>query len=248
MQKEYIAEAFNAVVSAIRARINEVEDWGPTDQREGQYNIDLVSDELACQMLTDAGMDVLSEESGLSGSGRRFLAVVDPIDGSTNAHAGLPWYATSLCAFDAQGPIVALVANHATGVSWRAERGEGAFRGDDPISPSGVSRISDAIVSVSGLPGHHFGWKQFRCFGAAALDICAVADATWDCFADLSEDAHGVWDYAGAMLVCCEAGAVIKDAKGRDLDVREPSVRRTPVAAATPELHDELMKHLDQNF
>ena len=34
----------------------------------------------------------------------------------------------------------------------------------------------------SGMPARHLGWAQFRAFGAAALEMCAVADGTLDAF------------------------------------------------------------------
>ncbi|MBV8463689.1 MAG: hypothetical protein JO368_10370, partial [Acidimicrobiales bacterium] len=43
----------------------------------------------ALPVLHGAGLAVLSEESGLSGdSSAGLLAVIDPVDGSTNAHRG----------------------------------------------------------------------------------------------------------------------------------------------------------------
>jgi len=56
----------------------------------------------------------------------------------------------------------------------------------------------------------------------------------------MSPDAHGVWDYLAACLVCAEAGAVVADALGRELAVLGHAARRTPVAAATPALLDAL--------
>lgn len=102
--------------------------------------------------------------------------------------------------------------------------------------PSGVRDVADAMVGISGLPPRSLGWRQFRALGAVALDLCAVADGRLDAFVDCSPDAHGVWDYAGALLVCREAGASVVDALGRDLVVLDHGARRTPVAAATPEL------------
>ena len=102
--------------------------------------------------------------------------------------------------------------------------------------------LDESIIAVSGLPSHHFGWRQFRAMGASALDICAVARGAFDAFADMSPDAHGVWDYAGAMLVLMEAGGVIVDALGRDLIVLDHDARRTPVAASDPELLATLLR------
>ncbi|MGI9601095.1 MAG: inositol monophosphatase family protein, partial [Acidimicrobiales bacterium] len=69
---------------------------------------------------------------------------------------------------------------------------------------------------------------------AAALDLCAVASGELHGFVDCTADAHGVWDYAAAMLICREVGVDMVDASGRDLLVLDHEARRTPVAAAQP--------------
>ena len=106
---------------------------------------------------------------------------------------------------------------------------------------SGRVEPEGAIVGISGLPGGRYGWAQFRALGASALDLCLVAAGTFDAFVDMSPDAHGVWDYLGGALICQEAGAVVVDALGRELTVLDHEARRTPVAAATPELLDALL-------
>jgi len=232
----YFIELFIEVAAAVRVQIDSLQDWGLSGAREGQYTIDVSADAVAVEMLVDAGFGVLSEESGSTHPERDVIVVVDPIDGSTNASAGLPWFGTSLCAVDGEGALAAVVVNQATGTTWTAIRGEGAWRDGVAIQPSGVTEISDAFITVSGLPTHHFGWRQFRCYGAAALDICSVADGTFDGFADLSVDAHGSWDYLGALLVLRESGGVIADVQGRELVVTAHDARRTPVAAATSPL------------
>ncbi len=60
------------------------------------------------------------------------MAVVDPVDGSTNASRGIPWYASSICMLDADGPRVSVVANLANGVRYHAVRGRRRLAGDDP--------------------------------------------------------------------------------------------------------------------
>ena len=63
-----------------------------------------------------------------------------------------------------------------------------------------------------------------------------VASGVFDGFVDCSVTPTGVWDYAGGVLICQEAGAVVEDALGRDLLVRDPSLSalrspgRVPVA------------------
>lgn len=240
---------FTSIADAVGAGLRDVTDWGPSGLRDGQYGADLVADEIVLGALAGASFSVLSEESGLTLRGRTIdridsgeaIVIVDPLDGSTNASHGVPWFATSLCLVDQHGGAVGLVRNQASGVTYTAVRGGGAWCGDLRISASACTDIGDAVVGLSGLPPHHLGWRQFRALGASALDLCLVAAGVLDGFIDCSVDAHGVWDYAAGMLICHEAGADVIDALSRDLLVRDPAMKRTPVAAATPQLMEQLV-------
>ncbi len=207
--------------------------------RKGQYAFDLVADDAVCSVLHGEGFAVLSEESGRTGPDSSLLVVVDPVDGSTNAALGIPWYSTSLCVLDDEGALVALVVHQVSGVRYQAFRGGGAFRDGASLRPSETSALSGAVVGISGFPRAYPGWAQFRALGAASLDMCAVADGSLDGYRVAGNSALSVWDYVGAMLVCTEAGAVVTELDGLDLVVRDGSPRR-PVAAATAPLLAQL--------
>ena len=227
--------------TAVRSALDGLLDWGTAGTRAGQYKSDLAADEVALAVLEAAGVGVMSEESGVHRGDREVIVVLDPVDGSTNASRGLPWFATSLCAVDRDGPRAALVVDQANGARYEAIRGGGARADGQPLAPSGCTGLSEAIVGVSGYPAQRFGWKQFRALGAIALDLCAVAGGRLDAFVDCSPSAHGPWDYLGGLLICTEAGALVVDAEGRGLVTTEHAARRTPVAAATPELLEQVV-------
>lgn len=214
-------------------------DWDVNDPERGQYRVDLEADGAAVPVLVEGGLGVLSEESGRHHPDRALTAVVDPLDGTTNASRGLPWYATSICVVDGRGPLVALVVDHVHGHRFRATRDAGATRDDRPIGPAEPVGLGDAVVGLSDLPPHRLGWGQYRTFGALALDLCAVADGRLDAYIDCGVDAHGPWDYLGGLLVCREAGGSVDDAYHRDLVALGHGDRRTPVAASTPALQAE---------
>lgn len=232
-----ILTVFDDLVADLVDALAGLEDWGHSGRRSDQYQHDVVADDLLIGGLHRAGFAVLSEESGLTGSGS-ITVVVDPVDGSTNASRGLPWYATSLCAVDAAGPLVASVVNLASGVRFQAVRG-GGVEADRAVAPSQCARLGDAIIGMSGWAPSHGGWAQYRAYGAAALDLCNVATGVLDGWLDVN-DALGVWDYLGAYLVCQEAGVPMIDARGRDLVVLDHTARRAPIAAATPRLLEDL--------
>lgn len=241
-QAQDLIDLLDATADDIADALFALDDWGLAGTKAGQYRSDLAADAVAVERLTAAGCGVLSEESGIHDAGADIVVVVDPLDGSTNASHGIPWFATSLCAVDATGPLAAVVVNLATTDRFRAGRGSGATRNAAPIAPSRATDLGDAMVGLSGYPRTYLGWRQYRALGAAALDLCAVACGILDGYLDCSYDAHGVWDYAGGLLVCEEAGATVVDATGRDLIVLEHAARRTPIAAATPALLDAMVR------
>lgn len=243
-----------AAADAVAAALAEVVDRSatvaePTQLATTQYALDVAADRAAVAVLTGAGLGVLSEESGRHHGGGDLLVVVDPVDGSTNASRGLPWYATSLAVLDSDGLRAALVVNQASGERFDAVRGGGARCDGRPVIPSGQTSLAEAVVAISGYPGRregrHLPWGQHRVLGAAALDLCAVACGRLDAFADTHHSGGlGPWDHLGGLLVCLEAGAVGADALGRDLLAVGPRDRRAPVVAATPALLDELLAAL----
>lgn len=236
---DVLAEAAAAVEAALAA----TDDWGVTGDSPGQHHSDLAADAAAIEVLRGAGIDVYSEESGWTGRERDLWAVIDPLDGSTNAARGISWWATSLCLVDADGPRVALVDDLVHRTRAVAIRGRGARVDGREVRPSGCREVGRAIVGLNGLPARHLGWAQCRALGAAALDIVAVAEGRLDAFVDCSREGLAPWDYLGAALVCREAGATIAalDDERPLHDLADP-VRRPVVAAATTELADELRR------
>lgn len=264
-----LLDLFDRLAAETALALRDLDDWGPSGQRVSQYRHDVVADDIIVGGLRRAGLAVLSEESG-EGGVAEITVVVDPVDGSTNGSRRVPWYAVSLCAVDRDGPLASLVVNLATGDRYRAIRGQGArhdlsdirvpatpssgdagrppsalsggltFDASRPLVPRACDRLDDAIIGFSGRPPTDGGWRQFRVLGAAALDLCAVADGILDGYIDIDR-AHGVWDYLGALLVCSEAGVTLVDSGGEDLVVLEHGARRGPVAGATAELAGQLL-------
>lgn len=219
------------VAVGVRRAVAEVSDRRARSGRPGQYQLDLAADGGAVATLTAAGLGVLSEESGHHHPGRPLQVVLDPVDGSTNAARGLPWWATSACIVDGDGPWVSLVRNQATGTTYTAVRGGGAEVDGRPLELIEAPSVDDSMAAINGTPVSHLGWKQFRSFGAAALDVCAVADGRLDLYLDATTTGNAQWDFLGALLVLEEVGGAMIDAQDRPILALSPPQRRQPVAA-----------------
>lgn len=238
---DVILNVLHRTADAIAAVLTSNTDWSLSGLRATQYSVDVHADDAALAILRQAGVAVLSEESEFTGEfgPNDVLVVMDPLDGSTNASRGIPWYATALCALDHGGLRASLVVNQASGRDrYWATRGGGAFRNAAPIRHSGCTKMRDAVIGISGLPKRQPTWAQFRANGSAALDICLVAEGALDGWIDFNS--HGVWDYLASLLICEEAGVAIGEHNDDELLVTEHRERRTPIIAATPQLLSEL--------
>jgi myo-inositol-1(or 4)-monophosphatase len=246
MTPESLLDCFEEAATAVRAALHPLD---PTVRRErttvaGQYALDLIADEAALTVLRKMPVRVVSEESGVhERSGAAITVVLDPVDGSTNCARGISYWAISICALDADGPLAALVVNQATGQSTTAIRGAGARRDGVALRASDTTRVEDAVIAFGGYPTSKFAWKQFRALGCASLALCDVAAGGVDGYLD-SGPYHAPWDYLAGYLACIEAGAVVREANGDELVTDDPKVRRQVVAAATRALADALMASL----
>ena len=218
----------------IGAAVTEHRGRGYSGQRETQYHLDLAADAVALRILGRAGMRVVSEESGVTGSGG-LTAVVDPIDGSTNCDHGVPFFATSIAVIRGRELVAGLVLNQATGTFFEAEQGAGATRDGVAIRPSGRTAPGESIMAFSGLPPRHLGWAQYRALGAASLEICLVADGSLDVYGVAQKSTLNPWDYLAGLLILNEAGGVATDYLGEEL-ITDEMVKRHPVFAGSNEL------------
>ncbi len=224
-----------------------------TGARDDQYAFDVAADEAAREVFLRAGLGVFSEESGPQEVHRQAVVVLDPIDGSSNAARGLPWFSTSMCVLDKDGMAAALVKNLVNHRTYRAVRGQGATvdgqqllpaakrQTGSRLGPSAATALSASLVGLTDLPPHRLGWKQYRSMGSSALDMCAVAEGITDAYIDCTPEGHCTWDYLGAALICIEAGAAVAEAWGRLIVPEDLNEKRNPVVAATQALLQEAL-------
>lgn len=201
---------------------------------------------------------VLSEEAGEVGpSSSKLLAIIDPLDGSSNYSRGIPFYCTSICLVEGRGlseARYALVRNLVTGASYYAEKGAGAFKNGKRLRSSGETKLSESIAAVDLSKASPetiamLGPLTARVsrqvhYGANALELCMVADGEVDSFVDLRNKMR-ITDLAGAYLVVKEAGALITSETGEELHPQlNLRSRMSMVAAANPVLHRQILEVL----
>ena len=190
-------------------------------------------------------VNVLSEEVGWIDRASAVTVVVDPVDGTANAAAGVPLSAFAAAVVVDDRVREALVVWLDTGRSWSAVSGEGSHR-----IVSGRTRLDGASMAMlRPRPETRDAWlriadraSRVRVLGSSVLEAMLVADGAIDGFCDPGGDIHRIVDIAAAALVVEAAGGTVVDAFGRPFTF-EPdlSQRWSGVFAASTTLADELV-------
>ena len=145
--------------------------------------------------------DGIIGEEGTADAGTSGVSwLIDPIDGTTNFFYGLPGYAVSIAARDAEGTLAGAVYIPATNELFSAARGEGQRLNGEVIRPSATTDLRQALVATgfSYQPQrrveqikrlqHIIGEvRDIRRIGAAAPDLCYVAAGRVDVYFEEDE-------------------------------------------------------------
>lgn len=191
---------------------------------------DLLVDLLLAEGPTDA---VLGEEGGARHGDSGVRWIIDPLDGTVNYLYGIPEWAVSIAAYVDGTPAVGVVLSPALQTVWWAEAGQGAWRrgpaeAAQRIEVGAESRLGHALTGTGfGYSAQRRRWqaallgqvighiRDIRRAGAAAVDLCRVADGTLDAY---FEKGLQPWDLAAGALIVTEAGGVVQGWEGTPAD------------------------------
>jgi histidinol-phosphatase len=188
----------------------------------------------------------LGEEFGDKQGTSGFRWIVDPIDGTRSFVRNIPLWAT-LVGLEHQGDAIAgVVVAPALGHTWRALRGDSAYRGQRRLHVSDVDDLKNATLFYTNLSWFARAGKsqQFQALSALTQNQrgygdfwghVLVAQGSGDVMAE-----HGVhiWDVAAVKPIIEEAGGRYSDWDGR------PDLHRPDVVVSNGKLHEAALRIL----
>ena len=215
--------------------------------------IDQVAEDCIISYLRDDPLCSLlvSEEAGkVKFQGNSGTIFLDPVDGTFNALAGIPFYALSI-AYAEHGVVQqAFVRNLASGETFTAVKGKYARCDDKPVRVSTVSQLDECAMSVYGRKFDptrmmQLGQKirRWRLLGASALELCYIGCGRIDGFVDLRGTLR-VTDAAAGMLVCTEAGGMVSDLEGKGIRFPNEVTIGKCLVATNRVLHHKVIEYL----
>jgi len=168
-------------------------------------------DILGEEMTDDEQLAVINQAMMNKGSG---YWCIDPLDGTSNYAAGLPFFAVSIALIIDQQQHLGLIYDPVRDEMFTAIKGQGAYLNDQLIDYSGINFIEDkpivAEIDLKRLPENlavklvtESIFASQRNIGSSAIDWCWMSAGRFDIYL------HGgqkLWDYAAGSLIFREAG------------------------------------------
>jgi myo-inositol-1(or 4)-monophosphatase len=223
--------------------------------KEGRSNIvtdvDLLSEEKITTLLQYEYPDfsIMTEESADIAGDSPYTWIIDPIDGTRNYAYGIPHFCVALALARDDELILGIVYDPVRGELFRAEKGNGAFLNDSPISVSTKTSLKESLIGFDMGYDADIGqeilgmasalWPEVvsvRVMGSAALALAYTACSRLDLYIHLY---LYPWDLASGMLLIEEAGGMVTGLDGQRADIHSSTV-----IATNREIHQDFMKRI----
>src|SRR3989449_163075 len=243
--KELLLELAEAVQHAVAELVEDpAEVVGRGADGAPSTRIDRVAEAAVLRVLEyeEARLNVLSEEAGFIDRGGDATLVLDPIDGTHNALRGVPAYSVSMAVGRSHLADIeeGLVRDLVSGATYYAAKGQGAKLNGRPIHVQPYAPTDLLFTVYLGSHAHPTAdrvarlARRVRSLGAASLDLCLVARGAADLYymrsAVIDTKLRAV-DIAAGTLIVREAGGLVLDLNGRELDLPLESKARTDLVA-----------------
>ena len=196
------------------------------------------------------GFRVLSEEIGevLIGEKPDYFLHLDPLDGTFNAIAGIPFYSVSI--YLSKGDFhFGYISDLARGGCYYAEAGRGAYAkpgGCLQVSPhADLSHFSISAYTLRPHTGRMAAIgdtvRRIRTLGSTSLEMALVASGKLDAFVDL-RGMMRVVDVAAGKIILEEAGGMVTDALGNALQLDGNMWQRKDLIGSNGLKHADLLR------
>ena len=199
--------------------------------------------------------NLLGEETGYLDKNSEYTWIVDPIDGTSNFAAGIPWFGVLIALLKNDKPLLAGCYLPVQDDLYFAEKGKGATLNGTPISISKETDLKNILMAYSldfsSIPGkteHEAKLiekvvKNVRNLRSTncLIDFCFTAEGKLGACANQTT---GIWDVAAPTLLIEEAGGIVSDFNGDELNfsVTEKDYSRNfEIVASNKILHAELL-------
>ena len=219
---------------------------GPIEiqQKESQSSIvteaDIESEKIIMNLIKEKfpSHNIISEESGFINNNSEYTWIIDPLDGTSNFACGIPWFGVLISLLKNDIPVMGGAYLPVQDLLYFAEAGKGAFRNGEALPLLKNKPLRDSLFSFCvdytedteflnrGMEIYKHIVKSSRNIRStnSLIDFIYVAEGKFGGVINLYTK---VWDISGPGLIISEAGGIMKNIDGNDIEysVREELIQ-----------------------
>jgi len=174
---------------------------------------------------------IIAEETGFAAGSTEYCWIIDPIDGTSNFAAAIPWFGIIIARLKNWQPIAAGIYLPIQNEMYTATKGNGAWLNKKQIKASSEKDLKNLLISY----GINFSNDESKIDQElkiikkiiqnsrnlrstnSVLDYCYVASGKLGAYINQTSN---IWDNAGPYLIVTEAGGQHTDIKGKPLNFK----------------------------
>ncbi len=199
---------------------------------------------------------IISEEAGRQASDSEYTWVVDPLDGTSNFVAGVPWFGVQIGLLKQGKAVLASMYLPCDELMYMAEAGRGTTRNGDKVSVTACNDLKQVLCAFGFDPGA--GEDEARKTVAmlrriaarvrnvratnSLVDFCYTVDGRFGGAINLNTK---IWDIVPVSLILPEAGGKFTAINGKPIEFdlsAEGYGRSYKILGAAAQLHSRLAK------
>ncbi len=200
------------------------------------------------------GSGFLAEENTGNISGREFMWIIDPLDGTTNFIHSVPLFSISVALMYQHQPVVGVIYEINLDECFYSWQNGDAYLNNDKIKVSSINNLSRSLFAT-GFPYYNYDrldsymglfiqmlktTSGLRRLGSAAVDLAWVACGRLEGFFE-----YGLhpWDVAAGAFIIQQAGGIVCDFEGKN-----NYLYGKEIVACNKEIHTEFMNQVKMYF
>ncbi|MBN1644555.1 inositol monophosphatase [Candidatus Woesearchaeota archaeon] len=241
-----------------------MENFGKLDSydiKENQSNIvtkaDIDSEMAIIRIIEKKFPDhnIIAEETGFRDKNSNFTWIIDPLDGTSNFSAGIPWFGILICVLKDSKPVMAGIYLPFYDLLYFAEAGKGATKNAEKISVSKESDLKNVLMTysldycedisktekeskiITKIVNNIRNLRATNC----VVDFCYTADGR---LGGCINQTTKIWDIVAPYLIIKESGGIITDIDGKDIkfDVNKETYQKNfTIVGSNKMLHSKIM-------
>lgn len=232
------------------------------------HKIDEYAENTAIETIKKTGKSLIliSEEIGTIKIGEddpEVVILMDPIDGTTNAIKKIPCYGISIAIAEIKhgmdlknitlGDIeIGYVKNFVNEDTYIGIKDHGATKNNQKMELSPINKLSEATLcnyiyreNPAQINKIISSVRRLRLMGAISIELCYIADGTYDVFLDTK--AVRLFDIAAAQLILKENNGIVTNTQSQPLSNQLDLMESTSIiATSNSQIHQNIIDILNK--